>query len=76
MKNATVIDTRGSSDRSDDAYSNEINTTSKLVSALDKGLVVADVYVDDGEIIFVAVKAVSYTHLAAGRDGGPFHLPV
>ena len=56
MKNATVIDTRGSSDRSDDAYSNEINTTSKLVSALDKGLVVADVYVDDGEIIFVAVK--------------------
>ena len=31
MKNATVIDTRGSSDRSDDAYSNEINTTSKLV---------------------------------------------
>ena len=56
MKNATVIDTRGSSARSDDAYSNEINTTSKLVSALDKGLVVADVYVDDGEIIFVAVK--------------------
>ena len=56
MKNATVIDTRGSSDRSDDASSTEINTTSKLVSALDKGLVVADVYVDDGEIIFVAVK--------------------
>ena len=56
MKNATVIDTRSSSDRSKDAYSNEINTTSKLVSALDKGLVVADVYVDDGDIIFVAVK--------------------
>ena len=26
------------------------------MSALDKGLVVADVYVDDGDIIFVAVK--------------------
>ena len=65
MSGATVIDTRSSSNRSNDAYSNEINTTSKLVSALDKGYVMADVYVDDGVIIFIAV-----TECANAGDSG------
>ena len=56
ISGATVIDTRSDSNRSNDLYSNTINTTSKLISALDRGWVVADLYVDDGDIIFVAVR--------------------
>ena len=55
MSGATVIDTRSSSDMKLDDYSNEINTTSKLVAALNKGYVKADVYVEDGKITFIAV---------------------
>ena len=55
MSGATVIDTRTSSAMKADDYSNEINTTSKLVSALNKGYVKADVYVEDGKITFIAV---------------------
>ena len=55
MSGATVVDTRSSSDMKADDYSNEINTTSKLVSALNKGYVKADVYVEDGKITFIAV---------------------
>ena len=55
MSGATVIDTRSSSAMKADDYSNEINTTSKLVSALNKGYVKADVYVEDGKITFIAV---------------------
>ena len=61
MSGATVIDTRTSSEMKNDAYSNEINTTTKLVAALSKNdvaNVVADVYVDDGKITFIAVKDV------------------
>ena len=64
---AVVIDTRSSSDRNDDVYDNEINTASKLSTAIDRimdddiedGEVVADVYVQDGEIVFVAVTDVA-----------------
>ena len=64
---AVVIDTRSSSARSDDVYDNEINTASKLATAIDRimdddiedGEVVADVYVQDGEIVFVAVTDVA-----------------
>ena len=56
VSNATVIDTRSSGDRSSDLYSNTINNTSRLISALDRGWVVADIYMDDDEIIFVAVR--------------------
>ena len=45
---ATVIDTRSSSDRSDDVYDNEINTASKLATAIERsvdadGVLIADV---------------------------------
>ena len=61
---ATVIDTRSSSDRSDDVYDNEINTASKLATAIERsvdagGTLTADVYVQDGEIVFVAVTDVA-----------------
>lgn len=56
VSNATVIDTRSSGDRSSDLYSNTITSTSRLISALDRGWVVADIYMDDDEIIFVAVR--------------------
>ncbi len=46
----------GSGDRSSDLYSNTITSTSRLISALDRGWVVADIYMDDDEIIFVAVR--------------------
>ena len=55
MSGATVIDTRSSSAMKADDYSNEINTTSKLVAALNKGYVKADVYVEDGKVTFIAV---------------------
>ena len=44
-----------------DVYSNEINTTTKLVAALNKDNcnVAADVYVENGKITFIAVKAVT-----------------
>ena len=56
VADATVIDTRSSGDRSSDLYSNTITSTSRLISALDRGWVVADIYMDDDEIIFVAVR--------------------
>ena len=61
---ATVIDTRSSSDRSDDVYDNEINTASKLATAIERSVdaddvLTADVYVQDGEIVFVAVTDVT-----------------
>ena len=55
MSGATVVDTRSSSAMKADDYSNEINTTSKLVAALNKGYVKADVYVEDGKVTFIAV---------------------
>ena len=55
MSGATVVDTRTSSAMKADDYSNEINTTSKLVNALNKGYEKADVYVEDGKITFIAV---------------------
>ena len=73
---AVVIDTRSSSDRNDDVYDNEINTASKLSTAIDRimdddiedGEVVADVYVQDGEIVFVAVTGM--TNADGDEDGG------
>ena len=61
MNGATVIDTRSSDDMKGDVYSNEINTTTKLVAALNKDNcnVAADVYVENGKITFIAVKAVT-----------------
>ena len=54
---ATVIDTRDSSDKKADKYSNDITSASRLAAAIDKGEVTADVFVENGEIIFVAVTA-------------------
>lgn len=53
--NATVIDTRSSSDKKADKYSNDITSASRLSAAIDKGDVTADVFVENGKIIFVAV---------------------
>ena len=61
--NAVVIDTRGSSDKNKDAYSSDIESASALSSAINRtddiGGVTADVFVEDGEIVFVAVTAVA-----------------
>ena len=67
FKDATVIDTRSSSEKKADIYSNDIESTSRLTSAIEKGEVTADVYVEDGEIIFVAVTACEN---ANGEDSG------
>ena len=61
---AVVIDTRSSSARNDDIYDNEINTASKLSTAIERSVdaddvLIADVYVQDGEIVFVAVTDVA-----------------
>lgn len=63
---AVVIDTRSSSDRNDNVYDNEINTASKLSTAIERTEdteddvnVVADVFIQDGEIVFVAVTEVA-----------------
>ena len=53
---AVVIDTRSSSDRNDDVYDNEINTASKLSTAIDR---IMDDDIEDGEIVFVAVTDVA-----------------
>ena len=61
--NAVVIDTRSSSDKNKDAYSSDIESASALSSAINRtddiGGVTADVFVEDGEIVFVAVTAVA-----------------
>ena len=54
---ATVIDTRTTSAKKADKYSNDITSASRLAAAIDKGEVTADVFVENGEIIFVAVTA-------------------
>ena len=53
--NATVMDTRGSGDKKADIYSSDIDSVSALSAAIKKGDVKADVYVENGKIIFVAV---------------------
>ena len=53
---AVVIDTRSSSARNDDIYDNEINTASKLSTAIDR---IMDDDIQDGEIVFVAVTDVT-----------------
>ena len=67
ISGATVVDTRSDSNRDNDLYTNTINNTSRLISALDRGWVVADIYVDDGEIIFVAVRECEDS-ASAGSD--------
>ena len=55
--NAVVIDTRSSSQKSDALYSSDIESASALSTAINRGWVQADVFVEDGEIVFVAVTA-------------------
>ena len=54
---AVVIDTRSSSQKSDALYSSDIESASALSTAINRGWVQADVFVEDGEIVFVAVTA-------------------
>lgn len=53
--NATVMDTRSSSAKKADIYSSDIDSVSALSAAIKKGDVKADVYVENGKVIFVAV---------------------
>lgn len=55
FSNASVIDTRSAAEKKADIYSNDITSPARLAAAIDKGAVVVDVYVEDGEITFVAV---------------------
>ncbi len=55
--NATVIDTRSSSQKSHALYSSDIESASALSTAINRGDVQADVFVEGGEIVFVAVTA-------------------
>ena len=70
ISGALVVDTRDSSDADDDAYSNDINSTSRLISALGEGWVSADVYAEDGDIIFVAVRACMDDGVTIDEDDG------
>ena len=67
IANATIIDGRSNSDRNDSVYDREINSISRLETALDavrdedletKGTVEIDLYVKDGEITFICVTDV------------------
>ena len=58
LANATIIDTRGTSERNGDAYTREITSVSRLDAALDEASVTVDLYLMDGEIVFVAVTEV------------------
>ena len=55
--NAEIIDTRSSSDKNSALYGSDIESASALSTAINRGWVEADVFVDDGEIVFVAVVA-------------------
>ena len=52
-----VVDTRGSAERDASAYKTEVTSLSKLEAAMDKGVVVADIYLENGEVTFIAVKS-------------------
>ena len=52
---AVVIDTRSSSQKNHALYSSDIESASALSTAINRGWVQADVFVKDGEIVFVAV---------------------
>ena len=76
---ATIIDTRSQSDRDASVYTGTINSASALESAIKKDsptkknfVVTADVYVDKGEITFVAVTSVEAAAEApnGGKDNG------
>ena len=68
LANATIIDTRGTSERNGDAYTREITSVSRLDAALDEASVTVDLYLMDGEIVFVAVTEVGGTNPGAGDD--------
>lgn len=70
ISGAEVVDTRDDDDADDDAYSQTINSPSRLIAALDRGWVVADVYVEDGDIIFVAVRACMDDGVTIDEDDG------
>ena len=78
ISGAEVIDTRDDDDADDDAYSQTINSPSRLIAALDRGWVVADVYVEDGDIIFVAVRSCMDDGVTVDEDdetGGETEIP-
>ena len=67
---AKVLDTRTSSDRANDVYDSVIRSISNLESALDKNgnKVTLDVFVKDGDIIFIAVVGMTGTANGGSDD--------
>ena len=73
LSNANIIDARTSSQRNSSVYDREVNSLSRLISALDaavdaKGTVTIDLFVKDGKITFVCVQAVGGTLPDDGDD--------
>ena len=56
--NLQVVDARTSTNRDQSAYSNKIDTLAKLEAAMKKGAVTATAYVDDGEVLLIAVTSM------------------
>lgn len=55
---AKIVDTRSSADKNNDVYTSTISTVSAFERAMDKGDVTIDVYVEDGDIVFIAIYDV------------------
>lgn len=58
FSDATIIDSRTSDDKDEDVYSGNITSAGTLTSAVKKGEVTADVYVEDGDVTFICIIAV------------------
>ena len=69
---ARIIDTRSSSDKNEDVYTGTISTVSAFERAMSRGDVTIDVYVEDGDILFIAIVDVeNATPSQGGGDGEP-----
>lgn len=67
---AVVIDTRSTSEKNASLYSGDIESVSALSSAINRGTITADVFVEDGEIVFVAVTDSARDTSTPGSTGG------
>ena len=56
---AKIVDTRSASDRDADAYTTEITTLAQLSTAVKRGAVLVDVFLDDGEVKLIAVISMT-----------------
>ena len=56
-----VVDARTGSNRDNSAYTNKIDSLSKLQAAMKRGTVTATAYVDDGEVLLISVISMPDT---------------